>query len=133
MSHLFRYPTAGAPTATVTLRPSLVTIQEELIEPIQRALEAADGTQWIYALSANRRQTFTVLVEDLQEADAAGFSGYASLKAFFESSTNWMQSQFDLTHEDGITTTVRLLQDRWAFRETIKGYWSGEFLLRKRF
>ena len=135
MAHTFGFPAGQGYTATVTLDPSLVTIQEERIMPAQRFRETADGTHWVFQLSGNRLQTFEVLVEWLHEINNGTLSGYLTLKQFFEAPVNWMGAVFDLVHDDGGTTVVRLVleQNGWEFTEVQKGRWSGRFLLRKSF
>ena len=133
MSHLLRYPNAGTPVVTITLNPALVTIQDQNIEPVQRYLEAPDGTQWVFALSSNRKQSYEVIVEDLPEATSGGFSGFNALLDFFQTTTNWMASSWDLTHDDGETATVRIRLESWQFIEGLRGFWSGRFTLRKTF
>ena len=129
MSHIFSYPSAAAPTATVVLHPALVTIQEEDFVFAQRLVRTADGTPWVFALTGNRLQTYEVIVEALHEADMGGFSGYRTLWTFFHLMTNGAMSPWSLTHTDGETTTVRLIPERWKFPEGKKGTFSGQFAL----
>ena len=118
MSHLFSYPTATLPTATVRLNPALVTIQEKkAVRPTQRALLAPDGTRWVYQLSPNRMQTFQVTVDRLHEADSGIYAGYGSLYNFIDAFANFMMNQFDLTHTDGLTTPVWFSSESWALQE----------------
>ena len=131
MPHLFRYPAGGAYTDTVTLNPTLVTIQEELIRPVQRALETQDGTIWSFQLSSNRPQTYRVMIDFLHEADDGGNTGYTNLQAFFDSPVNYMMNTFDLTHDDGGTTEVKLITPVWQFEEVQYQRWSGQFALAK--
>ena len=132
MSHLLRYPSIGSPTSTVTLRPSDVTVQDFIsIQPVQRLLIAADGTQWPFQLSSNRLVRFEVIVEDLREADEGAFSGFLSLYTFFNTVTNWSMLPFYFTHTDLATTLVRIPPETWSFREGHYGYWTGTFSLLK--
>ena len=134
MSHLLRYPAGGSYTATVTLNPALVVIQEfEEVRPVQRVLVTPTGKQWTFQLSTNRRQVFRVIIEILHEADSGGFSGLTTLRTFFENTMNYAMNPCDLTHDDGATTTVRLIPDSVRFTETLKAWWTGEFLLQKSF
>ena len=90
MSHIFSYPSAALPTTTILrLHPALVTIQEEDFAFVQRMLDAADGTPWVFQLAGIDPQTYDVLVADLQEADLGGFSGYLTSRSFFRNITNW--------------------------------------------
>ena len=131
MAHLFRYPAGGGYTHTITLNPALVTIQEERIRPVQRTHETADGTLWSYQLSANRRQTYTVIVDFLHEDDDGINTGYTNLKAFFDSPVNYMMNTFDLTHDDGGTTEVKFMSPEWQFDEVQFERWTGRFSLAK--
>lgn len=130
-AHLLQHPAGGPYTTTVTLNPALVTIQEERIDPAQRFLETKDKTHYVFAISANRGQTYEAIVEHLHEDDTASESGYTTLKTFFDTTTNWMINTFDLTHDDGGTITVRIVQESWEFTEGLKGRWSGRFQMRK--
>jgi hypothetical protein len=126
MSHILSYPSVGTPTYTVTLHPALVTIQDyHSVEPYQRMLEASDGTQYTFQLSTNLRVVHTVEFVDLHEGDWGSFSGLNSLYAFFATRTTWGLSPFDLTHDDGATTTVRLLAPYWQFTETLRQRHTG--------
>ena len=132
MPHIFGYPAAEGYTKTVTLDPTLVTIQDEATtEPVQRFKETADGTHWVFQLAGSRKRSYEVVVDFLHEEDVSGRSGYKSLKQFFDMTTNWMMSLFDLRHDDGEVTPVRLMQESWQFTEVQKNRWSGRFLLRK--
>ena len=131
MSHLLRYPNYTSPTQTVTLSPAFVTIQDVHITPLQRLLSAADGTQWVFQLSANLIQEYEVQVDALAEADSGGFSGFTTLQTFFTTHVTWMLTPFDLTHDDGGTVTVRLVSPQWTFTEGKLGRWSGSFTVRK--
>ena len=131
MSHIFSYPSAASPTTLLMLHPALVTVQEEHLEPVQRVLEAADGTQWVFQLSGNRLQTYEVLVADLQEADLDGFAGYGSLVAFVDTIANWSMTTWDFTHSDGGTVRVRLVPGVVRCLGGAKGFFSGRFALRR--
>lgn len=138
MAHIFSYPNASSPSAQITLHPALVRIDDEAdIQPVQRYIEAPDGTQWVFQLSTNRRLGFEVIVSNLPEADftiaAQLFHGYSSLKTFFDSNTNWMQQQFECGHTDGVVTPVRVVLASWSFREGRRARWDGTFQLRKAF
>lgn len=131
MSHLLRLPVGNSPyTTTVTLHPAYVHAHEERIEPVQRVLEASDGTHWVYQLSTNLRQTIELEIRNLPENDFSGFSGFNTLKTFFTSSVTWSLNPFDFTHDDGPTFTVRLVS-AWQFTETLKERWTGTLTLRK--
>lgn len=133
MSHILRWPNAGAPSVTVTFNPARVTIQDQNIEPVQRYLEAADGTQLVFVLSSNRKQTYEMIVEGLHSVTSGGFSGYNALLDFFQTTTNWMEKTFQLTHDDGETVTVRIVLESWQFTEDIRDFWNGRVLLKKSF
>lgn len=130
MSHLLRLPVGGAYSTTVTLHPAYVHAHEERIEPVQRVLEASDGSHWVYQVSTNLRQTIELEIRNLPENDFSGFSGFNTLKTFFTSSVTWSLNPFDFTHDDGPTFTVRLVS-AWQFTETLKERWTGTLTLRK--
>jgi hypothetical protein len=84
-----------------------------------------DGRTLRVQLSANLRVLYRVEIENLHEADSGGFHGLTSLYTFFASRTMWGLSPFDLTHDDGGTVTVRLVDPFWGFTETLRGRWTG--------
>ena len=135
MAHIFGFPAGAAHTVEIRLDPSLVTIQEEQRAFVQRHRETPDGTQWVFQLAATRPQTFEVLIEDLHEdnrvTESETLAGYTSLWAFFDATVNGMMNLFDLRHEDGLTTVVRLMSPEWEFAEGLKGRWRGRLRLRK--
>lgn len=132
MSHTLSYPSIAVPTYTVVLHPALVTIQDHgSVEPYQRIVESADGTQYVFQTSANLRQVLGVEIIDLPESDAGGFSGLTSLYNFFALRTTWGLSQFDLTHDDANTFVVRLAPPFWQFRETLKARHTGSLTFLK--
>lgn len=132
MAHLLRFPTAGAPTATCTLDPSLVRVQEyEDLRPAQRSLKTPNGTRWALQLSGNRLQAFRASFQFLHEADRGANSGLTSLLTFIDSVLNYGMNPCDFTHQDGTTTKIWVLPDSVRFTEVQYLFWSGEFLMDK--
>lgn len=126
MSHTLSYPSVGTPTYTVVLHPAYVTIQDHgSAEPAQRLIEASDFTQYVFQVSSNIRKLFPVEIVDLPEADWSGYSGLTSLYTFLATRSVFGLNPFDLTHDDGITYTVRHIAPFWSFVETQKGRHTG--------
>jgi len=133
---LLRFPTAGAPTTTITLQPSLVVIQWARISPIQHRQVAISGKEFIYQVHTNREQIIELSFEDLPQVDAGGFSGLLTYQSFHESTINYSEKTFDLTDADGDTTTVRYWEGIETLREAegasrLSETWRGRILYRK--
>jgi hypothetical protein len=116
----FDLPTAGAPTASLSFKPTFVEITRKHTAPIQNIEVAINGEVYVRTLSSNVEETWQIDFNLLHEADDGANSGYAALKGFIESSSTgsrYSANSFEVTDADGDTLIGRYIRGLESFVE----------------
>ena len=128
-SPTFEYPAGGPYTTTLTFKDGALVNRTAQEEPIQFRRMSESGVAFVYEYNSNTELFLPVEVSDLQEVDADGFSGYNSLRSFFQNTTTWAVNAFDYTDADQVLTTVQYWGGFRSLREsTRQKVWTGELL-----
>lgn len=133
-SVLFRFPNAGAPTATLTFRGSDVWLTQPQYFVTERINFAISGKAWYARIGTASPKRHIVQFIELAEATAGGYSGYTALLTFITSTVEFGRRTFDLTDSDAVTlASVRIIQGAVELAEAVgkrkMKHWTGEFIL----
>ena len=116
----FDLPTAGAPTASLQFRESLVSITRKRPTPIQQIEVAVSGKEFVRTLSANIEEIWEIDFSLLHEADDGTANGFTALKGFITSTStgaSHSENTFEVTDADGDTLVGRYIRGIENFEE----------------
>lgn len=103
--------TGGGANVSVSFNPTLCTVPQLQVQPLQRVNVAVNGSIFIFQLSDNEPLTLPVQFLDLPYNDSftnpEPTEGFMTLLSFIRTTLNYYASTFILTTPDGIVENVR--------------------------